>query len=91
MRFILVLAYLHPLMKFGRSEVAVPELHGNYAVLVFIAVFLPLPRPPANPALRAIALRSSAVSFFLRALPPSAPRATAAGFFFLGFCMEILG
>jgi hypothetical protein len=53
-------------------------------------LFLPSP-PAANPALRAIALRSSAVSFFLRALPPSAPRATAAGFFFLSFCVEILG
>lgn len=37
------------------------------------------PRPPASPALRAIALRSSAVRFLARALPPRRPSDTAAG------------
>jgi len=45
------------------------------------------PRPPARPAFRASALRSSGVIFLIRALPPFRPSATAAGSFLFGTCI----
>ena len=39
------------------------------------------PRPPARPALRAISLRCSGLSFLIRARAPRFPSATAAAFF----------
>ena len=51
-----------------------------FAPGAFLHFAFPLPLPPACPALRAIALRSSGVSFFMRAFAPRRPSSTAALF-----------